>query len=343
MATDHHAPEIILPEGFDARWEDEMADKGFLNGVIVRSDDGLRYRVYFIDPIRLQQDLAAETETGCPYFTEPGLIVLPEITLRAVETAVERLWREGFFDSLRPVDEEIPHPYQLVKKAQAQVAVALETGDGEPRPFLEAVVMCQWAIESAREIEKSAYIESGDCQLHLGEDGLALRNYNDALAIDPGSVATLMRRGLLTFKSNRQAALQDLRKVASDPGLMLPRYFLAYDAVSTGNFQEGLRLCEEALQIGEPDDVPADDISQLRVALLNWEAFARLHLGEPVESVKAILMRAAELAPLDLVIRRNLDALERSDDQQWTAAAWRVNYAVDPHEALQHIPLGRTA
>ena len=56
-----------------------------------------------------------------------------------------------------------------------------------------------------------------------------------------------------------------------------------------------------------------------------------------MESIRPILERAAELAPLDLVIRQNLEVLERRDDRAQTVAAWRVDDAVDPHEAGQAI------
>lgn len=343
MAIDDHPPEIILPEGFDARWEDEMTVKGFLNGVIVRSR-GLRYPVYFIDPIRLQQDLAAETEMGCPYFTEPGLIVLPEVTLRAVETAVERLWGEGYFDTLKPINDEVPHPFHLVEEAQALVTSAIRLEGGDPRLLLESAIKgFEGASRLARSIDKSACILAGNSAEHLGQDERALRFYNEALRVDPLDGTASLRRGLNTFESNREAAVRDLRQAASDPSLLFPRYYLAHDAVRGGDYREGLRLCEEGLSIAEPSDVRSDLIPKVHADLLNWEASARLELGEPVELVKPILERAAELAPLDLVIRQNLGALERPDDQPWTAAGWQVGSAVDPHEASRAIQFGRTA
>jgi tetratricopeptide (TPR) repeat protein len=344
MAIDILEPEVILPDGFDVRWEAEMADKGFLNNVIVQTAaGGSRYRVNFIDPIRLQQDLAIEAQTGCPYFTEPGLIVLPEITLPAIETAVARLWREGYFDSLRPVDEEIPHPLQLAREAQVQLASALETGGDRQSSILEAMVQFRMAVNTARELQKLVLIMFGDNAGVSGQYDLALQCYDEALQVDPDSTVTWMRRGLHTFESNRQTALQDFRKAISNPRLLFPRYYLAYDAFSSDDFQEGLRLCEEALHIREVDDVPSDLIPKLHADVLNWEASLRFRLGEPVESIKLILERAAKLDPLDPVIQQNLDALEHSDDLLRTAVEWRVNDAVDPHEAVRGIPLGRTA
>ena len=35
----------------------------------------------FYDPVRLQQDLEEEVKAGRPLIAEPGMIVIPEITL----------------------------------------------------------------------------------------------------------------------------------------------------------------------------------------------------------------------------------------------------------------------
>jgi hypothetical protein len=105
MSIEIQEPEVRFPEGFDDRWEYEMPLKGYLNEVTVRIDSGPLYLVNFIDPIRLSQDLEAEVKSGRPYFTEPGLIVLPEVTRKAIFSAIKALWNEGFFESLLPCPE----------------------------------------------------------------------------------------------------------------------------------------------------------------------------------------------------------------------------------------------
>lgn len=102
MAATTTGHEIIFPQGFDARWEAEMTDKGYLDDVTVRFEDGSRFRVSFIDPDRLKQDLQRETESGSPYFAEPGLIVVPRVTRESIRRAVGGLAGEDFFKSLAP-------------------------------------------------------------------------------------------------------------------------------------------------------------------------------------------------------------------------------------------------
>ena len=93
-------PRIIFPEGFDERAAFETPLKGWLNAQI-ELEDGCRYAVYFSDPIRLQQDVDEAVKSAKPCFAEPGLIIVPEVTIQAIQDAVPFLWKQGFFASLK--------------------------------------------------------------------------------------------------------------------------------------------------------------------------------------------------------------------------------------------------
>lgn len=95
-----NGPRVIFPERFDERATFETPLKGWLSAQ-VESEDGCRYAVYFSDPIRLQQDLAEAIESGRPCFAEPGLIILSEVTVKAIQNAVQFLWEQGFFAYLK--------------------------------------------------------------------------------------------------------------------------------------------------------------------------------------------------------------------------------------------------
>ena len=103
MATDLENVEIQFPEGYDDRLEFETPSKGYLRGVVVRLPDGSEYRLFFIDPTRLQQDLEADVESGRSYYAEPGMVLLPQVTTEAIRQAVRDLWRDGFFKSQKPL------------------------------------------------------------------------------------------------------------------------------------------------------------------------------------------------------------------------------------------------
>jgi hypothetical protein len=95
-----NGPRVIFPEGCDERAAFETPLKGWLSAQ-VELEDGCRYAVYFSDPIRLQQDLDEAVKSGRPCFAEPGLIILPEVTVEAIQDAVQFLWKQGFFAYLK--------------------------------------------------------------------------------------------------------------------------------------------------------------------------------------------------------------------------------------------------
>jgi hypothetical protein len=75
--------------------------KGWLS-VQVELDGGGRYAVYFSAPMRLQQDVDDAVHNGKPCFAEPGLIMVSEVTVQAIQNAVQFLWEQGFFAALKP-------------------------------------------------------------------------------------------------------------------------------------------------------------------------------------------------------------------------------------------------
>ena len=89
-------PRVIFPERFDEQAAFETSLKGWLSAQ-VELEGGCRYAVYFSDPIRLQQDLDEAVKSGMPCFFEPSLIILPEVTVEAIQDAVQFLWKQGFF------------------------------------------------------------------------------------------------------------------------------------------------------------------------------------------------------------------------------------------------------
>ena len=98
-------PRVLFPAGFDERAAIETPLKGWLSAQ-VELDDGGRYAVYFSDPMRLHQDVDDAVHNGKPCFAEPGLIIVPEVTVQAIQDAVQFLWEQGFFASLKPDQSE---------------------------------------------------------------------------------------------------------------------------------------------------------------------------------------------------------------------------------------------
>lgn len=98
-------PKLVFAAAFDDRSQYEARARGWVGGACVQTADGATYRVTFYDTVRLAQDLEYEVDSGRMCIAEPGLIVLPEVTLENMETAIRSLVEEGYFDNLKPVTE----------------------------------------------------------------------------------------------------------------------------------------------------------------------------------------------------------------------------------------------
>jgi hypothetical protein len=96
---------LVFPDDFDERAEDEAETRGCLSHVLVELEDGRRFAVAFVEPLRLEQDLDVMSDHGRPWIAEVGMIVLPEVTRPAMENAVADLVSRGFFDYFRPWKE----------------------------------------------------------------------------------------------------------------------------------------------------------------------------------------------------------------------------------------------
>jgi hypothetical protein len=93
-------PKLTFKEEFDERLAFEVSQKGWCAIAAVELPEGGKVDVVFYSPTRLAQDLEAETKAGHPFVAEPGLIVVPDVTLAYMEAAVEQLYGQGYFEHL---------------------------------------------------------------------------------------------------------------------------------------------------------------------------------------------------------------------------------------------------
>jgi hypothetical protein len=94
---------IRFPNDLDERDEYEMPLRGYCSDVIVELANGNRYPLYFYDPVRLTQTLASDAQEGHPYYAEPGLVVVTEVTPDNIRRAIAGLFKSGFFDTQKPL------------------------------------------------------------------------------------------------------------------------------------------------------------------------------------------------------------------------------------------------
>ena len=77
---------------------------GYRGDVVVELADGEAFPVYFYDPDAIREEL--ESRIGCgfgQFVAEPGLVVIPQITLAGMKSSVLELIEVGYFTHLRPV------------------------------------------------------------------------------------------------------------------------------------------------------------------------------------------------------------------------------------------------
>jgi len=86
---------------FDQKTEWEIEQKCWFAQALVHLPDGATVPVCFWDPVRLAQDLEADLRSGKTCVAEPGMIVVPKVTVEKMKAAVEELYHRGFFESLR--------------------------------------------------------------------------------------------------------------------------------------------------------------------------------------------------------------------------------------------------
>ena len=101
--TEMNRPRLSFPQGFDERDAVESEQRGYFGLAIVELPNGARVNVCFYDPVRLSQDLETVQESGDACIAEPGLIVIPSVTLEYMERAVQQLYAKGYFDGLTPI------------------------------------------------------------------------------------------------------------------------------------------------------------------------------------------------------------------------------------------------
>ncbi len=94
---------VHFPEDFDAQSEFETPSRGYLSDVVVETNKGARFKLFFYDPVRMRQDLEAAVSMGKPYLAEPNTVLLPEVTVENIEKAVQGLWQDRFFDYAKPI------------------------------------------------------------------------------------------------------------------------------------------------------------------------------------------------------------------------------------------------
>jgi hypothetical protein len=94
-------PRFVFAHEVDGR---DLVPHGYRGDVVVELADGEAFPVYFYEPDAVREELDARIRSGFGRFVaEPGLVVIPEITLAGMKSSVLELIGAGYFTHLRPV------------------------------------------------------------------------------------------------------------------------------------------------------------------------------------------------------------------------------------------------
>jgi tetratricopeptide (TPR) repeat protein len=132
--------------------------------------------------------------------------------------------------------------------------------------------------------------------------GQQLVTLNRWIDLRPDSPYPRVLRGMLTYSEDAANTdfLEAIRLGSPDP---VPYYFLAHAALRSRSFQECERLCSLALQRGPESDI--------RAALLSWQAISRWKLGLKTRSeIRKLFSEARKLRPEDPLIASYAQAFE---------------------------------
>ena len=101
LRDDADYPRLVFVHDVDDR---DIAPFGYRGDVVVELADGETFPVYFYEPDAIREELDGRIKSGFGQFVaEPGLVVIPEITLAGMKSSVLELVEIGYFDHLRPV------------------------------------------------------------------------------------------------------------------------------------------------------------------------------------------------------------------------------------------------
>jgi len=100
-------PKLRLPEWFDETCEYEVRLKGYFEHGSAILENGRLFKLFFIEPSRLQQSIDDRVRSGREFFAQNGMVILPEVTTERMKEALPLLEEEGFFDALVPQRDHV--------------------------------------------------------------------------------------------------------------------------------------------------------------------------------------------------------------------------------------------
>jgi hypothetical protein len=97
---------LVFPPKYGERDLGEDRERGYVSHVLAEVGGARLYPVFFYTLDRLGGELRECTRQGEPFIAETGMIVLQDISLEAMQDAVQRLCNIGYFEYMVPITPE---------------------------------------------------------------------------------------------------------------------------------------------------------------------------------------------------------------------------------------------
>ena len=86
--------------------EHEALDKGYRCDVVVLIG-GVKFKVYVVSMVRLQQDFITEIKDSGYYLSEPNIIIVNETSKEEIEFTIKQMYECKYFEKLKHMGFEV--------------------------------------------------------------------------------------------------------------------------------------------------------------------------------------------------------------------------------------------
>jgi hypothetical protein len=168
-----NGPKVLFLESLTESYLGYMPSRGYASNVIVEIGDGQRFALSFFDYRTIRPELEAEERLGHPFFSQPAMVVLPEVTVQSIELAVDIAYRHRYFERLEPLS---PKQAAAAKKQQEWLIggsqeEASSSEQGSSKVQTPSIRVIRSAIASSVGFESIAELSSLEARAEEGRSG----------------------------------------------------------------------------------------------------------------------------------------------------------------------------
>ncbi len=85
--------------------EFEASSRGYRSDVFVKINHGNIFHLHVYDIVRLRQDFETEVDSYGFFDIDSNIILVKEVVVDNIKLTIERLFKQKFFDRIKPINE----------------------------------------------------------------------------------------------------------------------------------------------------------------------------------------------------------------------------------------------